>query len=66
MTNGGPHWTFGPTPSGRRPPETGGQLRLLQRFIKVQKNFTMNKIDAKCLFTVIPQRYLMPVQIGHE
>ena len=31
MANGRPHWTFGPTPSGRRPPETGGQLRLLQR-----------------------------------
>ena len=31
MTNGRPHWTFGPIPSGRRPPETGSQLRLLQR-----------------------------------
>ena len=31
MTNGRPHWTFGPAPGGRQPPEIGGQLRLLQR-----------------------------------
>ena len=31
MTNGRPRWTFGPAPSGRQPPETGGQWRLLQR-----------------------------------
>ena len=30
MANGRLHWTFGPAPSGHRPPETSSQLRLLQ------------------------------------
>ena len=31
MANERPHWPFRPTPNGRRPAETGGQLKLLQR-----------------------------------
>ena len=31
MANGRPRWTFGPTPNGCWPPETSGQLKLLQR-----------------------------------
>ena len=33
MANERPHWPFRPAPNGRRPPETGGQLRLLQRIM---------------------------------
>ena len=32
MTNERPRWPFRPAPNGRRPPKTGGQLTLLQRY----------------------------------
>ena len=44
MANGRPRWTFGPAPSGRRPPETGGQLILLQRVITKVSEYESSKL----------------------
>ena len=50
MTKGRPRWTFEPTPSGRRPPETGGQFKLLQSS-KISTLFTCAWVALFCLDT---------------
>ena len=44
MANERPHWPFRPAPNGRRPPETGSQLELLQRVSNMHSYIHSDKI----------------------